>query len=246
MIIEFTGLPGAGKTTAADEFYRELAHIGCSVVSRELLVQRYIRSHYCRHYSTAYRFRKAVTLLYLTGIWVRHMRARLALRCFSGLTRPESRLSGLWLTEDLRLEEFHAHFSGSEEFLVLSEGFIHHLAAAQVWFGGDAMQFATSVPHMESGVVHVVNVYTPLQEARSRLEQRGRPETWPSKIVDVDALLASFENGISSALRFAASMPVRVHYLDMSGDRALARQRTQALARSIAQYGAPGRSQRAV
>lgn len=224
MIVEFIGLPGAGKSTAQRHLKERLAARGIAVEPEDELRSEYIRRTYARAYGRHHPLRRPITALYKSEIWTRHLGWCLRRGVFGALGSRPARLAGYWLTEQAVLARFCRQraasvSTGSRPYWLLPQGFAHQLASCLVWGGASAVRFARFAPYSQKGESRVVIVLVdaPTEVALHRLQARGRPDTWPLSSNDF-AVLAAFDVAITQTLDLVRSCNVRLERLDFSGD----------------------------
>lgn len=228
MIIDLTGLPGAGKTTLEKHLLPKLREHGLRVVTRVDLKTSHIRKNYYKRYR-----RESIAhipfriLLYLQrtaglimGTWAQGLKPEVICRpgCFSPCS---------WLYEDMELSShFLDDWKGVEGEGVLyfaREGIVHHSACVRVWVGA---RYAGLKDRWlrESGAREVLILYVrvPKEEALRRLQTRGLPATWPGPARKSDeeimAILARFNEAIRETLAEFEAAGARVLNVDGMDD----------------------------
>jgi hypothetical protein len=221
VILEFTGLPGAGKTTVERQVVERLVSHGVDLIERQSIIGRYIRERYCGSYRPDFVLRRPITAIYRAGIWRRHFGWRLGTGVLHDITNPV----GYWLTEDVHLVRFCREkmadaFGGLREVWNFSEGFSHHLASTIALLHEPAARFTRFAPY-DRGTARrwvVVHVDVPFEIALDRLSRRGRPASWRRDPRGNGPILRAFEDSIPRALELASQSDVRIERIDLSDD----------------------------
>ena len=183
MILEFIGLPGAGKTTLEAELIRILKERGIYIFTREEILGDFIRTHIFKPYSRGHLLRQPVT-----GLYYAYLNSVLILRLLRLWMLPivfhkAAAKSGYWTIESAILTRHtlqHLKDGKPSHLVMMSEGFFHHLACMYAWAGPSAMKMLSEAPYDRSAMnsVFVVHVSVEKEVAINRLLQRGIPETW--------------------------------------------------------------------
>lgn len=196
MILELTGLSGAGKTTCESYLISGLKQRGFRVVLRPELLKSYIEKNVCSSYEDHRMFR------ILSHRWVRFASLRtligtgLPWRIFlEGLAKGHLK-SFLWLGEDILLSTyFLQEFQPSTEEAVVyipQEGFVHHDAYSRLWAGSDfhglSQKLAQKFP---ADQIIIIYLKISADEAADRLQKRGLPTSWP-KSIDSESRIKEF------------------------------------------------------
>lgn len=199
MLVEFTGLPGAGKTTLERLLLKKLKAEGSAPLQRAEVIQSAIRRWLPAYPDTP--LRKLGTAMYLTRLYSKAFNARMSTGLFRGGLGAKRNLPFKWMAEDVLLANHFQSISTTNLFFP-SEGFQQHLAAAAVWCGHMAWDMAKyfSFPHCKRKVIHVI---TDRQTALQRMAHRGTPETWPQTKHNNATILSKFEMCIERSLSHA-------------------------------------------
>ena len=204
MIIEFIGLPGAGKSSLERALLVEFNRRGWGVMSRAEAIEALAldcspfprdRGALLRRLSTlCYKFSLMRECIAFTG-------ELLAWRDILHLHRMRALMRVL---EDLRLHRLGASTRMTRRILNLSEGLGHHLVALRAWRRllapteelNLSQLLASSRFAAGSLLVYIV---LPVPVALARLNARGVPALWPATVEPADVLQA-FIDGLSSLL----------------------------------------------
>lgn len=237
-LIEFIGLPGAGKSALQGLLAEELGRRGVGFTGRKELVRILADSKVGGALADGAR-RRAATALYLAGLGARALQWRLQAGLFQGLLDRSRRLPLRWLVEDRGLAEHFRDYHpsdtnsdpGNAQVRSLDEGFAHHLAACAVWLGPQAWRLAGKAPYTAGSGHLLIHVAVPPGLALQRLRERGRPRSWPQGPDDAAVLLA-FDQAIGRALDlFAPAMDVMA--VDWSADLNRAKETVTAVADAV-------------
>jgi len=228
VIVDLTGLPGAGKTTLEKCLISELAGRGQKVLTRADVKTSYIRKNFFRGYRRESGLHipfRILLYLRLAAGFLRACRAR-GLK-FGPIFRPGRFSPCLWLYEDTVLSgHFLAEREGAESGEVLffpREGIVHHSACVRVWAGElYAALNERWLSEFSAGGVLILHVQVPEEEALRRLQVRGLPETWPGPAQrtasGIMPVLASFNEAIRESLAEFEAAGARVLAVDGTAD----------------------------
>ena len=224
-IIELTGLPAAGKSTAERAILEFLRAHRRPAVQRQDLIHDYIRTRICCSYGSQYWLRRPITLRYRTGVWMQHLRDRRAAGVGLRRLRGTCGLAGYLYSEDMML---YSHYldrgDGAfprESIYVASEGLVHHEAALRTWCGGALEPLCGRWPtaHPATPLI-VLHLQAPADEVFERFWRRGVLPTWPPCTRSRDEARRAFlkyQQAIEVSLEQYVRAGVRVVALDASG-----------------------------
>ncbi len=213
MHIEFFGLPGAGKSTAFRMLNTALQQRGVKIASRDEIRIRHIQNNLLAAYGPKYPFRRPITALYASLIWLEQLYWRACARFFSGVFDKARSLPLYWLVEDSKLLRCWAKSPISHAAFMHSEGFAHHFASSIVWSGSRAATLGNRAPYSIINQSIAIHVSTSQETARKRLESRGRPASWP-KGHDLDEVLPTYAHALDQATELLSSNGVPIHVMD--------------------------------
>jgi len=184
MIVEFCGVPGAGKTTLACALAVALQEASLDCLDREATVSRYVQHLLPLPRPPWVWVRRASTLLYRTNLLYRALFDEPAAVTVSELNRAHLLRSALRMTEDRRLYLWLGSNACHSWVANLGEGLVQHQAALRVWrqlLRADRapQPLVDLLPANLPGNL-VVNVRLTPQDAERRLTHRGIPALWPS------------------------------------------------------------------
>ena len=174
MIIEFVGLPGAGKSTLERLVLARLESEGAIVTSRQMITEAFVRSTTAlsrdgnailRRISTA--GYKAMLLRAALGS---HTRLRLREFPHAHLRNVATRCA-----ESHLLAAYAAHHA---EVVNLSDGRFQHRLSVAVWRAMAGFDDRIAPPPYDANSL-IVNLDISADQAFERLQARGRPEAWP-------------------------------------------------------------------
>lgn len=228
VIVEFTGLPGAGKTTLENAIAAALNARGCKVLRRADVKTSYLRKNFYEGYRRESGLQIPLRLLFygrLMGGFLRAYRAH-GLN-LGGIARPGRFFPCLWLYEDAVLFnhflEEHRDEPWRENVFLPGEGIVHHSACVRVWAGGAYARIGEAWRNKFGGRdIFVFHVHVPAEEALRRLKVRGLPDTWPGPAKRCEAeimqVLADFEDAIQETLVEFEAVGIRVKQVDGAAD----------------------------
>lgn len=196
MILEFLGLPGAGKSTLEHAIIAAMNRSGERFDSREVLVQALIEAQVPIPRSSSL-LRKVSTALYKQKLLQSALRIGLA---------PNEVVNGVLRRAALRVAESAAltQLAAAHQRRVnLSEGLAQHQLAMMAWRGLYGRSEAPLTPAVDSAPRLVLSLDLPAEESARRLAARGRPELWPSRFSDNEIVRAFAEHkqSLDSALQ---------------------------------------------
>ena len=188
MILEFCGLPGAGKSTLERELVAILAQRGHPLLLRDEAVIDYIRAKLWSGYSQTSAMRRFATAAYKASL----LRATFAPRIMHhnpvSFAKVHLLRTSMRLAEDIRLSEWFAFNLPATSLLVLSEGVIQHLSACHAW--QDILRrrersgsvAASITMHDQPHHRVIIHVNVPIDVALKRLRRRCVPAKWPNGV----------------------------------------------------------------
>ena len=227
MILEFTGLSGAGKSTAEPAIFSGLEQRGYQIVLRPELKTRYIQEKICSTYEDHRGYRIVANRLYNLDSWKSLTGADLARWVVRGAFSQRRRNSFLWLGEDIKLSQYFVneiHAPGGQSTVYIpQEGFVHHIACCKLQadngFPGLSQKLLAKYPVDQSTIIYFK---ISVDEALERLLNRGLPESWPRFINSrsrVKEFLLLFNEGIEDGVRKFQENGVKVFPVDASQDQ---------------------------
>lgn len=227
MILELTGLSGAGKSTAEPYIISSLEQRGYHVVLSRELRNSYIKKKIRSSYEEDHRgYRVVSNRLYNLGSWKSLAGAGLAGWIFRGAFFKHRRKPFLHLGEDVKLSQYfinNYHESGERPGIYIpQEGFVHHIACCRLQgdhgFPGLSEKLLKKYPMEKSMIIYFK---VSVDEALDRLLKRGLPESWPQSINSrsrVKEFLLRFNQGIEDGVAKFQENGVKVHPVDASLD----------------------------
>lgn len=219
MIVEFIGLPGAGKTTLEAELIRILKERGTHIFTREEITGDFIRTHIFKLYSRGHLLRQSVTGLYHAYLYSVLVLRLLRLWMLPIIFHKAAAKSGYWTIESAILTRHtlqHLRDGKPSHLVMMSEGFFHHLACLYAWAGPTAMKMLGEVPYDRSGMDTVLIIHVSVQKevALNRLLKRGIPETWPSG-ANPEKAIESFSRAIEEILHFVDGLGAHLEQVSL-------------------------------
>lgn len=248
MILELTGLPGAGKTTCEQYISAELNKRGYQVLGPGDVLRCYVRDRIYANLGLSYSLRRhlliraMVSVVFHTRVVCADLRNRFSIGQFLGAFAKNQRLSCRRLSHDILisryfLEELLPSYEERHVY-VASEGLTHHSAAVKVWAG--ERYFAMSdrwLAHHSCDEMVIVRLQVPLDTALDRLWQRGLPTSWPRKSKTdrrfTKSILSRFAEAIEESVQRYQAAGARVFTLDCSCDIATLASNTAGLVESL-------------
>jgi len=219
VIIEFIGLPGAGKTSLERALLAEIKRRGRAVMSRAEAVEAL--ASVCSPFSRdrGVLLRRLSTLCYKLSLIREFIALTGELLVCGDLLHLHRMRAAMRVVEDLRLHRLGGSAQMAGRILNLSEGLGQHLIALWAWRGllGPARKlkpFRDLVSSHFSANSLLIHIVVPEAVAAARLHARGVPPLWPVTAPPKDVLQAFAEAGSSLSAFFAVNECVRVVRLD--------------------------------
>jgi len=226
VILEFTGLPGAGKTTSESYIILCYKQRGYQVILRSELQKRYIKEKLSRNYEKHFALRILSNRLYGLLNWKELISAGLGGGIFREVLSNPRRSIFSWLGEDIRLSTYFLQnyaSTGTRPSVYFSqEGFVHHSVCFKV-FGGVGFPDLPEklLQKIPSENITILYLKISVDDALDRLWARGIPESWPSRINSksgVKEILLRFNEAIEGNVEKFQAKGVRVLIIDASLD----------------------------
>lgn len=224
MIIELTGLPGAGKTTFESCIISGLKQRGIRVSLREDLQDRYKQGIISPNYEEHAGLRILSNRLYRLSKWKGLINAGLGGGIFREILTRRRRITFSWLGEDINLSTYFLHeFKHSragQSAYFPHEGFVHHSASFKVWggFGFPDLHYRL-LQKIPSHNFAIIYFKVSVDVALERIIKRGLPEHWPRSInskAKVKEVLFRFDRAIEDVVEKFQTSEVKVFPVDAS------------------------------
>lgn len=233
MIVEMTGLPGAGKSTCRSRLYTRLAEQGYRVLGPSDVMEHFVRQRIYGRCGLKYECRRILVLralvawAYRANLRYSDFCNRLAIGAWLCVPTKARRRSCRALSQDFIL---YSHYleriqPSSERRCVYlsSEGLVHHGARARVFAGSRfAVMSGRWLNHHSCSEIVVIHVQTSVEAALERLWSRGVPDSWPQKAQSsrsfAEETLVHFEKSIEESMEEYRQAGVRVLTVDNSSD----------------------------
>lgn len=210
MIVEFVGLPGAGKSSLEAALLQQLKLAGVDTHGRRRLVEQLISGCSPLPRDRIGFFRRISTALYKSSLLTDCLLGKTVSMRAADLGSRHRFRALLRVSEDMRLYRSEQVALASKRCVNLSEGLCQHLAALEVWrmlLGGG---FERTLPLPESKLAGcralVVYVDVPEAVALERLLARGCPPSWPHSC-SPERVVSLFNSNISRVLDGLGSCP---------------------------------------
>jgi hypothetical protein len=204
MIVEFCGLPGAGKTTFEAAVVAALSRAGRKVMKRDEVRQAYIRATIWPYHSAGSPMRRLITALYKGRLLLASVKLEIRNGGLWRLAGKTPLLCSMRTAEDTFLMSWFSTTHSDETIFIMHEGVAQNLAAERVWreilpSGAGRMPDPAVEPF---GRLHrriIVHVEVPESFALERLMKRGIPSSWPRKIA-AQRVISAFQRYLKEAL----------------------------------------------
>ena len=187
MIVEFFGLPGAGKTTLENATLRVLAQRGITPLLRDDAVSSYIASwsHVPRDRFTP--ARRAASALYKARLFGQSLISTPRLLRPAEVAVPHLVRSATRMAENTYLYPWIRSRSHEFGIAVLCEGIVQHAIAHSAWRTLlRPARPAIATNRLLDAILGednlLVQVKLPVRQATARLATRGAPQLWPASV----------------------------------------------------------------
>ena len=223
MIIEPTGLPGAGKTTSESCVISCCKQKGFRVLVRSELKNRIKKEALLRKPGNQFSLRIHSNLL---SNWKELIGADIGGRIFCEVLNKKKRMALIWLAEDIRLSTYYIKnylpTSLAPSIYFPNEGLVHHSASARVWTEGRFPDLSEKMLLKFSSKNFLILYFKiSVDEAVERLLKRGLPRNWPLSINSrskIKEVLLRFDEAIEGTVQKFQANGVKVQTIDASLD----------------------------
>jgi thymidylate kinase len=183
VILEFTGLSGAGKTTSEPYVTSCLIQQGVKAVLRGELEHRYKQGLITPRYADHRGLRILSDRVYAAVNWKTLIGAGLGREIIRAAMAKRLRLACLWLGEDINLSTFFLdkvkRLNAGSSVYMPHEGFVHHSACLRLWGGGSFLDVPESLLQKFSSETFTIFYFKiSVEQALERLLRRGVPKSW--------------------------------------------------------------------
>jgi thymidylate kinase len=225
MIINVTGLPGAGKSTCESYLISGLENRGLDVIQTFALKNKYIKDKIYSQFD-----RESVSgilprLIFQAKVFQFYFEVCINNKRSLEFLIKKKRAKGVWLSQDIILsryfiEDFQA--SNPKDLIYFcTEGLVHHWACMKVWSGRHSIVFNENwLNRYPSEEILIIYLKLPLSMALDRLVSRGVPSIWPKSDKDflthTRKILERYDIAISETINEFSSKGARVHTVDVS------------------------------
>ena len=206
MIVEFFGLPGAGKTSLESALLEALAPRGLSIVSRDEAVSELIDAWSGIRRDPPSLLSRGSSAFYRWRLVRDALTARPPLLDLSALRHPHLVRAARRVAENARLYPWLRKPASGNRIAILCEGIIQHLIAYTAWRELLGARDATPDlgallrPLLQSDSM-LVHVDLPVADAQQRLLARGAPPLWPNTPIEqVEAAFLAATDAVMQAL----------------------------------------------
>ena len=221
MIIELTGLPGAGKTTSESWIISCYRNRGFRVMSRSELKASIKNEKLFHHANNHYALRFHSNWL---SNWKGLINAGFGGRIFREVLTNPRRMAFLLLGEDIRLSTYYLQkyvpAGMGPSVYIPHEGFVHHSACIKVWTGGGFGDLPEKLLQKVPSEKFIILYFKiSVDAALDRLLKRGIPEMWPSHIKSqsrIKEILLRFNEAIEGTVQKFQANGVKVLTIDAS------------------------------
>ena len=222
MIVEYTGLPGSGKTTLQQTLARPLERFGVTPMHRYELQQKVIQQRISLDRSSW--LRRVSSAAYMAQLAIRAMTSSETRLRLTELASPHLIRAAQHCIESQLLYEYIGQ-QNRGCWCDLDEGVTQHFCSLRVWRRllkpkQQSISYDWLANHYQRQPHVLVRLTLPSKVAIERLEKRGRPSLWPAEIPTVeileayqeelgtiDRLLQNQENMVSQ-VRIDADLPI--------------------------------------
>ncbi len=222
MLIEFTGLPGSGKTTLEKALLTRLQVLNIEMGDRKMLRHQYIKTHLFRLFSTRLSdysqfYRKLFSPFYTSKL------LPYAARLNYDISEPKifysaNKQRAQKVAETLLLNDFYLrHYDPKASLITLSEGFFHTHSAILAFSKQNINKNICTPPNNLTTIIHVD---TPIDIAAERLSKRHIPQFWEinNKLSEIIPILERYQQATALCLDLAAQRGFTILKFDMAQD----------------------------
>jgi thymidylate kinase len=183
VILEFTGLSGAGKTTSESFVTSYLIQQGVAAVLKAEVKHRYKQQIMTPRYERYRGLQILTDRLYTIVNWKALIGASAGRGVLRAAMEKRLRLACFWLGEDINLSTFFLddikRSNGGSSVYMPHEGFVHHSACVRLWGRGSFLDLPESLLEKFSpDTFTIVYFQISVEQALERVLRRGIPKSW--------------------------------------------------------------------
>jgi thymidylate kinase len=222
VILEFTGISGAGKSTSEPYLISGLQQRGFGVVVKGELKKKYYKKIICPDFeaSDGFIFNQLNRLVR----WKTLKSVGLSRLFMSSLLSKLLRNLYFWLSEDIIISTYYSKkyetSPAGQSFYISQEGFVHHCACLKLWHGDRFSGLPKKiVQRFSPEKITIIYFKIPVEQALERLMKRELPYDWPKKINSrskAKEVLSRFSEAIEDVVDKFQAEGVQVFLVDSS------------------------------
>lgn len=245
MILEFTGLSGAGKSTSEPHIISGLKQRGLEVIVRTEFKKSNYKKIICPNFEAKDGF--LFNQLSRQARWKTLRSVGLSGPFMLSVFSKVQRNLFFWLGDDIILSKYyskeHETLPASNSVYISQEGFVHHCACLRLWHGGAFSSLPKRIVQKFSPEkIIIIYFEISVEEALDRLlkRTRGIPDDWPRKInttAKVKKVLSRFNEIIEDVVGSFQAEGVQVLSVDSSLELKQVRTRVESIVDKLSQNG---------
>lgn len=203
VIIEFIGLPGAGKSLIKSMLKDSLKNHGFYLVERRQLENGINQLFFIQ---TIFRYWIVIKNIISTIIFLFQFKPL-------GLFSPHIYRPAFWLIRDIRI---FCNLNTSRYTLLTSEGVAQHIVNFCVWSHIDPIKLVSIIPK-DLSRIQIIYLRMNREFAFERVINRGVPDSWPKyAVLNIKDTLEVFEKNISELRQILIQRGAKFQELDGS------------------------------
>ena len=227
MIINLTGLPGAGKSTSETYLISGLQKRGFKIIQNTELKSKLIKEKIFSRFNRDSLIGILPRLIFRIKIFRFYLQVCIENKLGLNFFLKKRGTRGIWLSEDIILTRYFINeFKGSnsiKNIFFCTEGLVHHWACMKVWAGKHSDIFDDNwLNQYPSDGIQIIYLKVPVEMALERLVKRGVPSNWPQpgngKLGHMRFILERYDSAINETVKEFRAKGAKVHTLDASCD----------------------------